>query len=343
MTWKPMTETDQIEALTQVGYTELEARFLLKVALHSGYFLRRQATPFFSGNACASVGAFIEKLFENGHVTAIAFDPDTHLYHLANRTFYALIGEEDNRNRRMKEASTIKTRLMQLDFVLGQSQMQFLATEPVKRHYFTAARSIEETLLPYRVYNGRHTYPARRFFIEKYPIFVTEGANSEAIVSFCFVDEGFTTMSHFELFLSRYSRLLTALGNFQIVYVAARKKPFGQAGAVFEKYLNKWQAGMNATDSLLQRLRSYFSVRLQYDNKEFAALDRVTLTELRAARNEFSGPENERLFDAWKTGGDTALRQLFAPESVSRQALQGSFSTHYLEHNYDFLGTITSL
>ena len=37
-----MTESERIRNVTALGYTEREARFMCRAALHGGYFVRRQ-------------------------------------------------------------------------------------------------------------------------------------------------------------------------------------------------------------------------------------------------------------------------------------------------------------
>ncbi len=298
MTQFEMTQAERIEALEALEYNPAEAQFLDLASLHSGYFLRPQAAAHLAASG-AKVEHFIEKLFDNGHVSAIAFAPEDHLYHLCNRTFYALIGQADNRNRRTREVSTIKNKLMGLDYVLGHGGSRFLATETDKLNYFRRVWGVDETVLPARLYTYGDAAPAKRYFVEKYPIAVPhEGAKEPA--RFCFVDEGLTTASHFETFLGHYERLVCALGDVEVVYVAAKRRPFQGASKTFERYAARWAHGGQKSAALLNRLTTYFALRERYEARDFSTFDRAQLADLRCGQSEFAGPTNDDLFHAWK-------------------------------------------
>src|SRR5882762_4504837 len=166
-----LTADERIQALQRFDYSEHEARFLCLAALHSGYFLRRQCAQFLCQRG-GSPTALIEKLFANCHASASSFDRNTHLYHLSARPFYSAIGQEDNRNRRERECSTIKQKLMGLDFVLTHLANTFLATEGEKVNHFTRVLGIAESKLPARIYRSARPPATTRYFVEKYPIFL---------------------------------------------------------------------------------------------------------------------------------------------------------------------------
>lgn len=337
-----LNEEERIQGLRRFGYSEAEARFLITAALHSGYFLRRQAAQFLSDPGLGSVTALVEKVFENGHATAAAYDRNTHLYHLCARPFYAVIGQEDNRNRRVRECSTIKNKLMALDFVLAHTDARFLATEQEKLQYFFGA-NLSESDLPAKTYGAQRTAPTKRYFVEKYPIFLPPNDGQVGSISFCFVDEGLTTPSHFETFLQHYRRLFSALSRFNLIYVAARPAPFGWAESVFQKHLTNWAGETHSADPMIKRLTRYFALRRSYEAKDLESLDRTKLLELRNGQVEFSHPKYSPLYEVWKAGGDMAVRQILAPESLIKCAPSVSFSTFLLEHNYDFFGTLTAI
>ena len=343
MTQILLTEEERIQALERFGYSKAEARFLLIAALHSGYFLRRQAAEFLGDPGRGSVAALVEKIFENGHATAAAYDRHTHLYHLCTRPFYAAIGQEDNRNRRMRECSTIKNKLMALDFVLARPDAHFLATEQEKLQHFLGTLNLSESDLPARTYGAASAVPTKRYFVEKFPIFVPPNDGQVDSTSFCFVDEGLTTPSHFETFLEHYGRLFSRLSRFNLIYVSARPAPFRWAESVFQKQLTKWMGDTYPRDPMIKRLTSYFALRRSYEAKDFEALDRTKLLQLRNGQAEFSHPKYAELYEVWKAGGDIAVRQILSPKSLNKPTPSVSFSTFLLEHNYDFFGTLTAI
>ena len=114
-----LTNEERIHALRIFDYSEPQAKLVCYVALHSGYVLGSQAAQFLAQEGGGSLTELIEKIFTNCHASAIAFDRNVHLYHLCARSLYKALGQGDNRNRRQRECSTIKQKLMGLDFVLS--------------------------------------------------------------------------------------------------------------------------------------------------------------------------------------------------------------------------------
>src|SRR5688572_2454196 len=95
-----MTNEDRAEALRQLGYAAREAAFLVLVALHGGYFLRRQYCEFLGKEAGGTAASLVQKVVANGHAKVSLYERNTHVYHLCTRPFYAFLGQTDNRNRR---------------------------------------------------------------------------------------------------------------------------------------------------------------------------------------------------------------------------------------------------
>ena len=56
----PMTNSDRINVLEQLGYSEREAAFLNLAALHGGYFLRRQYCEFLGKEVGGTAASLIE-------------------------------------------------------------------------------------------------------------------------------------------------------------------------------------------------------------------------------------------------------------------------------------------
>ena len=113
-----------------------------------------------------------------------------------------------------------------------------LLFSPIELRGVTARNRV--VVSPMCQYSSADGGPTSRYFVEKYPIFV--GLNDP--VTFCFVDEGLVTPSHFETFLANYERLFRALPAFHLVYVAARPLPFRWAETIFQKHVETatvWQ------------------------------------------------------------------------------------------------------
>ena len=125
-----MTAHDvRCQALEMLGYTPRQAQFLVLVALHGGYFLRRQYVTFTGTPHGQATVRFLAQCVAREHVRMLPYGRHGHVFHLYARPLYAAIGEEDNRNRRPAEWDAVIRKLMTVDFVLAHPTARFLATE----------------------------------------------------------------------------------------------------------------------------------------------------------------------------------------------------------------------
>src|SRR6266852_1563289 len=143
-----MTLQDRIAALERLGYDHDEAQFLVIAALHSGYFVRRQFLSFIKGTKGWKDVALLNKLQATAHGEVSVFRHNRMVYHLGAKPLYDALGEQDNRNRRERQPSTIKNKLMGLDFVLEHPQHDYLATEREKLDYFVRTLKLAAEELP---------------------------------------------------------------------------------------------------------------------------------------------------------------------------------------------------
>src|SRR5260370_39484030 len=306
MTQVAMTTFDRVRALTRFGYSEQEAGFLSLAALHGGYFLRRQSTEFLGQQDGGHVTVVIETALDRKHAHASTYGHKIQVYHLSARPFYAALGQVDNRNRRRRQLPTIKNKIMGLDFVLAHREFSYLATEQEKLAFFTGTLQIPASNLPFKLYHGAQSGAATaRYFVDKYPMFLSEEPvlGRAPVVTFCFVDEGQATLSHFETFLAEYRPLVASLSEFSLIYVAATVALFKAAQKTFDRFVGAGHAGKNGTvfDPALRRLQEHFEARRLYEAKRFAEFDRVKLIRLRNELPEFSGKEMNALYELSKT------------------------------------------
>jgi hypothetical protein len=63
-----------------------------------------------------------------------------------------------------------------------------------------------------------------RYFIDKFPIYVSEGKDSVPVVTFCYIDGGQIATPGFETYLDQYARLFAVLGRFRIIYVTTSER-----------------------------------------------------------------------------------------------------------------------
>lgn len=137
---------DPVVALESFGYTNREAAFLCLVAVHSGYFLRRQFDYFIDRNKGSIAMRFLEKARIAGHIEFLDYKQGWRVYHLCSRSIYRLVGDPESQLRRRKGDAEVRTRLMALDYVLENDGDHFFETAGERAHFFTTDRGIAPEL-----------------------------------------------------------------------------------------------------------------------------------------------------------------------------------------------------
>lgn len=339
-----VASAERSQAVQRLGYTEREAQFLCLAALHGGVFLRRQYNQFLGKAVGGTAAALIEKLFAKNHAKATTFVADIHIYHLCARPFYRALGQEDNRNRRMRQPVSLRAKLMGLDFVLAHPGVPFLATEQEKRDYFLGKLNVDPLILPAaRYYAGDKM--TERYFTEKFPIFLAqESASQTPMVSFCYVDEGAVGTSGLVTFLKKYQPLFAALQAFQFIYVAASEVHFDAAKRLFERCCNPAEAAIApiAEQIPIHELIAYFETKKRYDAREWESFDRAKLIRFREDSDRFSGSKFDGLYGRWQTEGEAGLRAFLTPKPIARTSGRGAFSAYLLKENYDLFGSVAA-
>lgn len=334
-----MTNEERIQALVDLGYLKREAEFLCTAALNSGFFLRRQYLQFLGAKPGYADDLLIGKVINLGHGRVVTLR-QTQLCHLCSRPFYAAIGEPDNRNRRMRSALSMQTKLMALDYVISSPGHEYLATEEQKVDFFNRQLGIATDRLPVKTYQSRHQDSTTdRYFVDKFPIrIVRESPPAHPVVSFCYIDEGSVATPGFETWLGQYARLFSILGRFRVVYVATKETRFVQAGKLFRTFA-KSVPGMNtgAHGSLNDRLLRYFQLEDLFRAGDFQKLDAAKLDDLRRLRREFGDKRTERLFEAWRQGGPSAVIRILDEDTAVLPPREALFETCRIPWCYSFL------
>lgn len=291
---------DPIPVLQSVGYTEREAAFLYLVALHSGYFLRRQYLRFIQRGRGALAEQLLRKATAFGHLQSIACGEARIVYHLAARQVYDAIGHAGSQHRRLKGDARIKSRLMVLDFVLDHLGETMLDTSESKVSYFLQSYGLKESLLPH-AHGGA--------FIEEFPLLIKEEA-----ATFTFFDEGALSASFFESFLRRYHTIFTALPGFELLYLSASDQNFERAGRVFARHYPEYKTlGVTAmTPHGVDHFLEYLRARESADSQT-QPISLHDLAILRESEAVYTTLEHEALVSAWQVGSTSAerIRQRF--------------------------------
>jgi hypothetical protein len=338
-----MTTSERIEPLQKLGYEPEEARFLSIAALHGGYFLRRQFLSFIRGTKGWKDVVLINKLTANEHCRITVYRHDRRVYHLSSKPLYDALGEPNNRNRRQHQPSTIKNKIMALDFVLDHPRGDFLATEREKLDYFIRSRNVAPVDLPTRLYSSPYGHaPAPKHFVESHPIFIPADEDGAQVPHFCYIDEGLQTTDRFATYLRQYRGLFRALDDFRVIYVAEDSRLFASAERVFQKFVESFPWLPDAGDSRPLRLLDYFKKRRAYEDQDFSAFDTAGIIHLREEKKHFAGEPYETLYARWKASDAAPLTDTQGPVHAVQGTATGRFSTYVLDYDYELFGTLTS-
>jgi hypothetical protein len=294
---------DQVERIAALGYSEAEARFLYIVATHSGYFTLRHFNAFAGVQPGKRCMAFARKLLKHAHATMRDYMGTGSVFHLFSRSVYALIdedltGKDYTRNRRRHSFDYIRTRLVQLDFVLENLEHDFIEGENDKIRLFESF-AVPREVLPAKIYRGAPgSEPTIRYFVDRFPLFLAPPISGAApVVTFGFVDAGTGSLTTFAAHLLAYQRLFRHLKAFRLLYIAPRTTEFRRAQERFRL-------------SVQQPLRSdlsgdfirYLTIRRKWERHEYVVPVTADFDFLNDARRRFCGDRFEHLYKQWVAG-----------------------------------------
>src|SRR5438105_121961 len=201
---------ERINALAAFGYTDREAEFLYMVATFSGFFVQRQFASYLGINGRGPVTDLIAKALQKEHAREYRADRGSRkMYHLFSHSLYAAIGKENSRYRKVGRYGLLdkpSIRILTLDFVLAHTHQRYLEEEADKVEYLTKHAHISLDVIPAHTFVGKNGSQTRRHFIERFPIFVSDNANSS--VAFTYIEDEVRSLQTFGSFLQRYRPLL---------------------------------------------------------------------------------------------------------------------------------------
>lgn len=316
-----MTWDERVNAIADHGFTQRQAGFLVTVMLHSGVCLGRHYSTFARITHGQKVQDFFQKLVARKYATARRCGHNTaRLFHIHHKPLYEAIGEPDNRHRRPLPLSRAVERLMVLDAVLGQSGVQWLATEREKVVYFTTEWRVPLTDLPSLTFSSDAGQTVRRF-ADKLPIGI--GDDGKTFVFLYLATRPLP--ADFRMFLERHAELLRALPAWSIRVLV----PHHLSG-VANRYRDAFreQIGTPLRPTQLQELRWFFEVRRSGSSKQ-------EVERFERARRAFGSPRFRVLYRAWTEQGDRVLDAVVSPTlatAIARQA--GKFEARTLAHRY---------
>lgn len=294
-----MSADDQTaQALEALGYTTRQAQFLALVAVHGGYFLRRQFLAFTGRAHGLAAVRFLERAVTRGDVRFRPYGRQGRVFHLCARPLYAALGQEHNRNRREAEWDAVVRKLMTLDFVLAHPTVRFVATERDKSLLLQEFR-VRQALWPSRKYAPKRAGSGltTRYFVDKMPWF---REISDPRLWIVYVDAE-VTLRGFETFLEQYRGVLGALSS-GVVY--ASPAPWsGPVRRVFDKVI----VGDEAQCHGAAGFRDYCELRARIEAKEWAAISVADLQRYRMLDGTFQTASFGALYQRWRQVPDAPV------------------------------------
>jgi hypothetical protein len=290
---------EQVERIKELGYKEAEARFLYIVAVHSGYFTLGQFRAFTKTAYGKRPTSFAQKVIKHGHASVRDYMRRGSIFHLFSRTLYGHVDKDNLRNRKRHSFDFMRARLVLLDFILANQDLNYFETEQDKVRFFCDELGILKDALPAKVYEGRHDgKPTLRHFVDKFPMFLAAPfPGAPPVVTLSYVDSGFETSSHFVAHLASYNALFRELRNFRFLYIAAKDAYFQTAEERFRSLVKR-----PLESDVSAELLRYFHIRAKWERHEYVVPITQDLEFLNEARWRFQGERFDGLFARWKTG-----------------------------------------
>jgi hypothetical protein len=210
---------DQVKAVAEFGFTDRQARFLVRVMLHAGVCVPRQYTRFAGTAYGHNVTKFFDKLVRRGYATASdCLHNRAALYHVHHQALYRAIGQPQSRYRRPVSARQAIDRVRLLDGVISNPELVWLATEEDKVSFFNLmVPSLPPDGLPHMAM-GKAASARVRLFPNVLPIGV--GANG-SVVFLYLVTSPFD--ADLRRFLQRHAELLRALPGWTLQLLFLRR------------------------------------------------------------------------------------------------------------------------
>jgi hypothetical protein len=285
----PDLETGHV--LEGFGYTTRQSQFLALVAVHGGYFLRRQFVAFTGRSHGLATVRFLDRAVTRGDIQSLPYGRHGSVFHLCARPLYAALAEEHNRNRRAAEWDAVIRKLMALDFVLARPQARFWATEGEKS-LLLQELGVRQALWPSRGYSPKRagSRSTTRYFVDKMPWY-REFADPRLWITYVDAD---ATLRGFETFLGQYRGLLGAVPS-GVTYVGATVWS-GAVQRVFDKVIS----GSEVRHQDIGTFLDYCRLRQCVEAKEFAGLSVADLQHYRSLNARFVTVAFDALYQRWR-------------------------------------------
>lgn len=323
---------DRIKAVSDFGFTERQARFMVTVMLNGGVCVPRQYAQSVGTAYGQNVNAFFDKLVKKGFaVRCSCVHNRAAVYQVGFQPLYRSIGEPDSLSRKPIAAGRVVERLMLLDAVISQSDRVWLSTASDKVAFFAvAASSCPPERLPHATIG---TDEKRR--VQQFPDAMPIGVERTARPVFLFVVNAWDA-NDLRAFVQRHAELLGSLSAWTLRLVLPPH--LAAVRARFERVVRD-ELASPMSPRTFEELRWYFEER-----RSQAAREKTETDRFRRAGRAFAGTRWRLLYRRWQTDGDSALEVATSP--AIRDALargDGVSESEILPHSYRHLSPLASL
>lgn len=325
-----MTFGDRVRAVAKKGFTDRQAGFLVTVMLHSGVCIGRQYCVYARIVRGQKVYDFFASLVERKLATSYtAAHRRAHIYHVHSKRLYAAIGEPDNRHRKPVTLGRAVERLMLLDAVLGERQLQWLGAERDKVEYFRTTTTLRLKELPHLAFGVRPDTTIR-YFPDKLPIGIADDGRTHVFLYLV----NRPAPVDFRAFLHRHAELLRALPEWELRLLVPRH--LLEAAPLFEQAAREELSRPLRLDDVAE-LHWYFR---QQDHVERGGVPE-DFRRFRRDCRAFRAPRFHALFRLWKRNGDEPVDATVSPvleDKIARR--RGHVTSQVLPHVYAHLAPL---
>jgi hypothetical protein len=326
-----MTTQERVQTITEYGFTERQARFLVLVMRHSGLCVKRQYAAFAGikpgGEKCQ---VLFDKLMRRGYaMTSECIHNRARLYHVHHKPLYHAIGEPESRYRRAVPARAVMDRLMRLDTALLSPDLDWLTTRAEKRAYATSkvagtSEGAVDGSASTQVEVGPGTFPI--------------GLDADGRLVLIYVARVPWT-DDFRAFLDGHLPLLSVVERWTVRVtfpLALQRVMDDYTRACHEQLESRLDAA-----ALMDLQWYFFHCRRGTDWSTYASGEAIKAKVARCLRL-FTGPRFTRLYHRWLKEGEDALRPV--PLAVSEALASGraALDLRLLPHAYDHLSPLVS-
>jgi hypothetical protein len=355
-----MTIDEQVSALAYLNLAALQARFLIGVARHGGYCIRRQYAAF-AGVQYNGEG-FLDRLVQGGRMVWLPFPHGSGgVYHLTSPRIYRAIGLEPPRWAPRSMAAMAR-KVMLLDVVIAHPDRKWLIQESDQVALFTGRFGVSLADLPQRTVQpfgrvprtGLRRAPTTQYFPYRWPVAVVGEGGAERVHLVALIVRA--PGRRFTQFLLDHSRLLACLPAWTVIAVVPPRS-VGPAAcrAAFYRVVHSDRApspGRSRHRSLTGRhandeaeLENYFQIRHALESGAAAAVSAADIDRYREARTRLIGPLVEARYEAWRVRTSVATRldgkvKNRALAHVKLDPSRAEFQTFQLPSSYPGFGAL---